>query len=91
MRVLKENVVPSIPSANFSASTIDSHDSSASKTFKWDLSTSTYAPIIGNVNTESGVSSYNPAEDVLYFEGSSDNSWTGAWKNGSTGVWINAG
>ena len=63
VRVFKANVTPGAkfgstvtagtPSANFSASTVSSYDSSASKAFKWDLSASTYAPIIGNQNTES--------------------------------------
>jgi len=70
MRVLKENAIPGTPSADFSASTISSYDSSASKTFRWDLGTEDYAPIIGNVNTYNGVSSYDPKAEVLYFQGS---------------------
>jgi len=71
LRVLKENVIPGTPSADFSASTISSYDSSASKTFRWDLSSAnTYSPIIGNVDTDS-TSSYSSSSDVFYLEGSS--------------------
>jgi hypothetical protein len=89
VRALKANVVPATPSSSFSASVLSTYQSSSSKTFTWDLSsTNVNAPIIGNVDTASLTGSSQLSE-ILYQEGGA--STLNSWKDGVTNVWINAG
>jgi hypothetical protein len=91
VRAPKASVVPVTPSANFSASGVSTYQSAASQTFKWDLSTN-FAPIIGNVDTFDGASfTSSQKKEILYYENSEKDTWSDAWKDGLTLVWIDAG
>ena len=105
IRVLKENAIPETPTGSYKAKVISSHEQSTPIDFIWDLkktdfvfpghdqTSSKFAPMIGNQNTEYG-KSLNGATDVYYLEGGPTEAQddTGvSWKDGTSIVLINAG